>query len=235
MENNEWSFCALWTRRVKVSRCAKVLINRLLGDDYFFNRADISSCSDPAESAQQVARIFWREGLECYVYDLAGNLPEKNLLLADKMHVLTGEAVADVSEVDTSISKVDRSSLSTWVHVFCESFSVPEWSAEVERIMSSNMAKLDLLLAYKDQSPAGCAAIFNHNGATGLYCLGTIAQMRRRGTAEGILKSAMSTSKTGPLFLQTLESEGLLPLYLKAGFRIAYTKKILKVPKGRSR
>lgn len=55
--------------------------------------------------------------------------------------------------------------------------------------------------------------------------MGTVSQLRGRGLASDILKSAMSKG----MFLQTLGSERLLPFYEKAGFEVAYAKKIYVV------
>ena len=72
--------------------------------------------------------------------------------------------------------------------------------------------------------PAGCVALYAKNGMTGLYCLGIVSKMRRKGIAASILKDAIALSEN--LFLQTLGSEQLLGLYEKAGFAVAYTKEI---------
>jgi hypothetical protein len=88
--------------------------------------------------------------------------------------------------------------------------------------MDVNFGKLKLLPSYKDDVPAGCAALYEKNGVTGLYCLGTIFQLRGRGLARNMLKRVMSNS----LYLHTLGSEKLLPFYEKSGFSVAYSRKI---------
>ncbi len=222
MEDNEWSFCSMWTERIR-SGCATALLNSKLEGDYFFSRASVSGCSDTAAVAVQVAKVFWKKGLDCYLYDADGSLTGKGLDQIDTMYVLKA-GKAGGRTIKTRVLQIDRPLLPVWIDVFCRSFAVPEWKEEVERIMDVNFDRLELLLSYRDKVPAGCAALYSKNGVTGLYCLGTISQLRRKGLANDILATAAQRSDN--LFLQTLGSEELLPFYKKAGFVVAYTKKI---------
>jgi hypothetical protein len=222
MEDNEWSFCSMWTERLKAG-CASGLVNGKLEGDYFFNRASVCGCSDPVGSARQIAKMFWQKGLDCYLYDRDGRLAGEGLSQVDTMHVLRADSAGSTGK--TKVVKIDRSFLPSWIDVFCRSFAVPEWKPEVERIMSANFGRLELLLSYKGDVPAGCAALYSKEGVIGMYCLGTVPQLRGKGVAMDILKSAVSKN----LFLQTLGSEGLLPFYRKVGFTVACTKKIYVV------
>jgi len=235
MEDNEWSFCSMWAERLE-SGCAQALVNERLDGDYFFNRADVSGCPDPVAAARQIAKTFWQKSMDCYLYDKDGRLAGKGLAQVDAMYVLA--AGSGTAAGKTEVVQIDRSLLPLWIDTFCKSFAVPQWKTEVGRIMDASFGRLQLLLSYRDGVPAGCAALYSKNGVTGLYCLGTVSQLRGRGLAREILKSAMSKN----LFLQTLGSEGLLPFYEKAGFTVACTKKIyvvqraskLKGPKNRA-
>lgn len=219
MEDNEWSFCSLWTERLKAG-CAEVLTNGRFEGDYFFNRASVHNCLDPSAAVRHIAKVLWQKGMDCYIHDRDDRLAGEGLAMIDTMHVLRADIRSSSGE--TKIVRIGRPLLPAWIDVFCRSFAVPEWRPEIERIMVTNFAKLELLLSYKADLPVGCAALHSKNGVTGLYCLGTISQQRGRGVARDMLHSAMSEK----LFLQTLGSEELLPLYKKAGFAVAYTKKI---------
>ena len=212
----------MWAERLE-SGCTHALVNERLDGDYFFNRADVSGCPDPVAAARQIAKSFWQKGMDCYIYDKDGRLVGKGLAQIDTMYVLA--AGSGTAAGKTEVAQIDRSSLPVWIDTFCRSFAVPQWKTEVGRIMDASFGRLKLLLSYKDGVPAGCAALFSKNGVTGLYCLGTVSQLRGRGLAKEILKSAMSKD----LFLQTLGSEGLVPFYEKAGFAVANTKKIYVV------
>jgi acetyltransferase (GNAT) family protein len=226
MEDNEWSFCAMWTDYTRIG-CAEALVNNKLEEDYFFNRSNVSGCRDPFATAKQIAaEIFWCKGLDCYLYDREGLFGKERIPQIDTMHVLRSHGVGKIS---CKIVKVDRSTLPIWVDVFCKAFSVSHWIEQVERVMSVNLNRLTLLLSFKESMPVGCAALYPKNGMVGLYCLGIIPALRRRGLAISILRHAISISKN--LFLQTLDSGNLLPLYRKVGFRVAYTKKIYVIAK----
>jgi len=214
----------MWAERARAG-CADALVNSKLGGDYFFNRSRVSGCPDPVRAAGQVAKIFWQKGMDCYLYDREGLLEKEGFSQIDTMYVLTKSAPVTMSGSKTIV--VDKKLLPVWIDVFCRAFSVPEWKPEVERIMNASSDKMTLLLSYKESTSAGCASIFTKNGITGLYCLGTILQLRGRGLARSMLKSAMQIY--GDIFLQTLGSEGLLPFYQKAGFKVAYTKKVYRL------
>jgi len=79
MEQNEWSFCSMWAEREKAG-CAEALVNEKLNGDYFFNRAKVSGCLDFSEATKQVAEIFWRKDLDCYLYDREKLIEKKNFL-----------------------------------------------------------------------------------------------------------------------------------------------------------
>lgn len=211
----------MWTERIK-SGCAEALLNSKLEGDYFFNRASVHDCLDPIEAAGQIAKMFWQNGLDCYLYDRDDKLAGKGFAQIDTMHVLRASSAS--ANGRTKVMRIDRQLLPVWIDLFCRSFAVSKWKGEVERIMNSSFDGLELLLSYCDGVPAGCAALYSKKGVTGLYCLSTVSKLRRRGLANDMLAAAVGLSNN--LFLQTLGSEGLLPFYQKAGFTLAYTKNI---------
>ncbi|HEY3094450.1 MAG TPA: hypothetical protein VGJ42_01700 [Nitrososphaera sp.] len=211
----------MWTERIR-SGCASALLNSKLEGDYFFNRSSVSGCPDPSAMAGRIAKIFWQRGMDCYLYDKGGKLAGKGFAQIDTMHVLLAGRSGRIGR--TEVVQIQRQMLPVWINVFCSSFGVPEWKEEVERIMTANFDRLELLLSFSGRAPAGCAALFSKNGRTGLYCLGTLSQLRKRGLANDLLATAVGLHDN--LFLQTLGSEGLRPFYGKAGFKVAYVKKI---------
>jgi hypothetical protein len=220
MEENEWSFCSLWTKKRRAG-CAKALVNEKLAGDYFFNRATVEGCDIPIE---KVARIFWQAGMDCHLYFRSS--PPMGLYKADTMYVLRSfEDAAPAGKV----ASCKQADIPTWIDVFVKSFSVPGWKDEVSRIVTKNFDRLELLLAYHKGKPAGCAALYTKNKVTGLYCLGTLPMFRSKGIATSILQGAKALAKSDSLFLQTLASEGLLDLYKGAGFRVVYEKSICAV------
>ncbi len=224
MEENEWAFCSLWTKKTRV-KCAKVLLNEKLAGDYFFNRASIEGCDVPV---QKIAKIFWRAGMDCHLY--FRSRPPRGLRKVDTMYVL--RSAKGAAPAGSRVLACKQSDIPTWIDVFCRSFAVPGWKGEVTRIIAKNASRLKLLLAYHHGKPAGCAALYTKNKATGLYCLGTLPAFRSKGIATFILQSAKAfAGKSDFLFLQTLGSENLLGLYKQAGFKIEYKKSICVAPR----
>ncbi|MGI0006127.1 MAG: hypothetical protein ACREAI_06895, partial [Nitrososphaera sp.] len=195
MEDNEWSFCSLWTEELELGS-ARALVNEKLAGDYFFNRASVAHYPVDAE---EVGKIFWERGMDCHLYF---HSPPRALKVVDDMYVLRSAASG---KSGSATSRIERHDLPAWIDVFCGAFGVPEWKSEVERITNKNFEKLELVLSYKDGELAGCAALYAKNNFTGLYCLGTIKKFRGLGIAQGILGYAQARPR---LFLQTLDSEG---------------------------
>ncbi|AIF83707.1 Acetyltransferase (GNAT) domain [Candidatus Nitrososphaera evergladensis SR1] len=235
MEENEWAFCSLWSKKIEI-KCATALVNPKLEGDYFFNRATVENCNVPYE---QVAQVFWDAGIDCHLY--FRSQPPPRLRMVDTMYVLRAAKKKAGEPRDSRRIKITAackpSEVAIWIDVFCRSFSVPEWKDEVARIITSNAKKLELLRAYNNENnmPAGCGALFTtkNNSMTGLYCLGTVPAQRSKGVAKSILNFARALAeKQGTLlFLQTLGSENLLGLYKSSGFETAYTKTICAVPR----
>lgn len=217
MEANEWAFCSLWTRKRRAV-CARALLNEKLAGDYFFNRATVEGCDIPVH---KVAGIFWQAGMDCHLYFRSS--PPRSLRKVDTMYVLRSSEVATPAG-DVVVCR--QADVPVWIDVFVKSFSVPSWKDEVTNIITKNFNKLELLLAYHKDKPAGCAALYTKNKATGLYCLGTLPGFRSNGIATVILQNAKILAKPDFLFLQTLGSEGLLGLYKRSGFCVVYEKSI---------
>jgi hypothetical protein len=225
MEDNEWSFCSMWAEHTRVG-CADALINSKLEGDYFFNRSRVSGCHDPTAASKQIAKIFWQKGMDCYLHDKDGLLEKKGFTQIDTMYVLTKSGTATMAGGGKTVV-VNQKLLPIWIEVFCRAFSVPEWKPEVRKMMNASADKMTVLLSYKESMPAGCAILYAKNGITGLYCLGTILQLRGRGLARSMLRDSVRMSES--IFLQTLASDGLLSFYQRAGLKVAYAKKIYRL------
>ncbi len=89
--------------------------------------------------------------------------------------------------------------------------------------------KSKLLLAEFQGQIAGTLAIHTRAGYSGVYCVGTLPELRGRGVATGMLSEAFRlTQRLGTKFiLQTFASDAVEGLYLKLGFRRAYSKRVL--------
>ncbi len=89
--------------------------------------------------------------------------------------------------------------------------------------------KSRLLLAEFQGQIAGTLAIHTRGGYSGVYCVGTVPELRGRGVATGMLSEAFRlTQRLGTkLILQTFASDSVEGLYVKLGFRLVYSKRVL--------
>ena len=72
-------------------------------------------------------------------------------------------------------------------------------------------------------------AMFRTRGIVGAYCVGTVPEFRKKGVATALLARArqIATEEGRSLILQTLNSDGVLQFYLRRGFEVIYSKKVL--------
>src|ERR671938_1477953 len=94
MENNESTFCSLWTDHVKIKNCADLYVNKKLAGDYFFNILGNISCHDIESAIEESIEVFLDNGSNCYVYvqdndiKLEERLLKMGFTLFDTMQVL---------------------------------------------------------------------------------------------------------------------------------------------------
>lgn len=240
MENNESTFCSLWTEHIRIKDCADLFINEKLTGDYFFNRLNNVNCPNIKSAIEESIRIFSERVLNCYVYishydnKLEDILLKRGFSLIDTMHVLKSEATnIEDDKHKIQVTEIDLDSLPVWIDVFCKSFDAWDWKSEVEKVVKSHFKELTLLVSYTKDSyakiPSGCVALFNRYNLMGLYCLGTVANFRGQGVAKKIIKISLKLARQKDLdflFLQTFSKEGLLQFYKRMGLRIVYKKRI---------
>jgi GNAT superfamily N-acetyltransferase len=91
---------------------------------------------------------------------------------------------------------------------------------------------IPLVEYYVDDSISSCVALYEKNSILGLYCLGTIPSMRKKGLAISLIDFALSEVKKRnleSLMLETYQRDGLLDFYLKLGFKEIYQKNIYTI------
>jgi GNAT superfamily N-acetyltransferase len=246
MEHNEFSFCSLWTERIKIDDCTNLFINEKLGEDYFFNRMSNTLCyynadtnhddSAAASALQNSLRIFSERRLKCFMYIDDSDAMMEAILLKNKFTLLdtmncfrSNMNNMHLENPNIHVEKIGMDLLSAWVDIFCKSFDALDWKSEVHRILRTHFNALTLLIGYINQVPAGCALLFNKNRVNGLYCLGTIDSFRHQGIAGKIVKASLDLAKNSSnsfLICQAFTNEGFTEFYKKLGFQLVYKKKI---------
>jgi len=239
INDNESSFCYLWSRAHQKIDCVELFSNGKLGDDYFFNRLSIKyPCNNVVEILNSIKSKRTSDINTFYIH-LVGNTRNSinlNLPKFGTMKIL-GFDVDNNYVLDTTkkieIVQVYNQNLDEWIDIFCKSFDSLGIKDEVTSIISKHYKKLTLLVArYNlDQStyPVGCCLLFEKNNNIGLYCLGTVLDFRNKGVARQLIGSAIKIAKDNDyntLVMQTLTEEKYDEFYKKLGFRTIYKKKL---------
>lgn len=238
IDENESSFCSLWSRTHQKIDCAELFLNPKLGDDYFFNRLNIkNSCcniTDILSSIKSSHTNNYHDSL--YVHLICNNencvrfsIPKFGTMkiLGLDLNKNPLESESDHIEIDV----IDKNHLYNWIDVFCRSFDSVHIKDEVTNIISEHYQKFTLLVAHHNLDQvkyfAGCCLLYEKKESIGLYCLGTIQHFRRKGVARELIANAVRIAKNNGhnlLIVQTLTKEGYEEFYKKLGFRTIYEK-----------
>jgi len=242
IDDNESSFCSLWSRTHQKMDCAELFLNPKLGDDYFFNRLNIkNSCRNISDILNSIKSSYTNYHDTLYVHLISNNencvkfsIPKFGTMkiLGLDLNKYALESESDHIEIDV----IDKNHLYNWIEVFCRSFDSIHIKDEVTNIISKHYQKLTLLVAhhYLDQVKyfAGCCLLYEKKDSIGMYCLGTIQHFQRKGVARELITSAARIAKNNghnQLIVQTLTKEGYEEFYKKLGFRTIYEKMLYSI------
>lgn len=238
IDDNESSFCSLWSRTRRKIDSVELFSNPHLGDDYFFNRLNIKTdCNDNIIDTLNFIKNNYSYDLKTYYIHLICNnenpVTKLNIPIFGTMKILSLDVNKYVmrSSKHIEIRVVDKDCLNIWIDVFCRSFDSIQIKSEVTAIISKHCKKLTLLIAiyYIDgiRHPAGCCLLFEKNERIGLYCLGTSYQFRKKGVARELISNAATMAKNkgyDSIILQTLTKERSEEFYKRLGFKTIYKK-----------
>jgi predicted GNAT family acetyltransferase len=236
INDNESSFCYLWSRAYQKIDCVELFSNDKLGDDYFFNRLNIRyPCNDIAEILNSIKGKSTNDINTYYIHLICDSKNSFNLSLPKfgTMKILGFDVDNYVMNTirDIEIEEVDKHDLEEWIDIFCNSFDSLGTKNEVTSIIFKHYGKLTLFVARynlnKGTYPAGCCLLFEKNNNIGLYCLGTIQYFRKKGVARQLIGNAIKIAKDNDyntLVMQTLTEEKYDEFYKKLGFRTIYEK-----------
>lgn len=239
INDNESSFCYLWSRAHQKIDCVELFSNDKLGDDYFFNRLNIRyPCNNVVEILDFIKSNHTSDINTYYIHLICDTKNSINLSLPKfgTMKIL-GFDVHNNYVLNTTkkigIEQVYKHNLEEWIDIFCKSFDSVDIKDQVTSIISKHHRKLTLLVARynldHETYPVGCCLLFEKNNNIGLYCLGTVLDFRKKGVARQLIGNAIKITKDNDyntLVLQTLTEEKYDELYKKLGFRTIYTKKL---------
>ncbi|MFZ1076717.1 MAG: GNAT family N-acetyltransferase [Nitrosotalea sp.] len=229
LEAIDRSFTGLWTSSVTL-KCGTFFFSQDLPNDIFFDKlTDITCISN--EMIDDALVLFAKHDTTPYVYalnypELEESLLKKNFRLYDVQHVLT--KVPDSPKISKArMISSDDSML--WSKTFCHAYDCHDWVASVDKMVKKS---IPLVEYYVDDSISSCVALYEKNSILGLYCLGTIPNMRKRGLAISLIDFALNEVRRRnleSLMLETYHRDGLLDFYLKLGFKEIYQKNIYTI------
>jgi len=239
INDNESSFCYLWSRAYQKIDCVELFSNDKLGDDYFFNRLNIRyPCNDIVEILNSIKGKRTSDINTYYIHLICDTKNSINLSLPKfgTMKIL-GFDVNNNYVLNTTkkieIEQVYKHDLEEWIDIFCNSFDSLGIKNEVTNIISKHYRKFTLFVARYNLNqrmyPVGCCLLFEKNNNIGLYCLGTVRDFRKKGVARQLIGNAIKIAKDNDyntLVVQTLTEEKYDEFYKKLGFRTIYEKKL---------
>jgi GNAT superfamily N-acetyltransferase len=229
LEEIDASFTGLWASSVTL-KCGTFFFNPDLPDDIFLDKLTNITCISN-EMLDDALALFAKHDTTPYVYalnypELEENLLKKNFRLYDVQHVLM--KVPDLPKTSKArMISSDDSML--WSKTFCHAFDCHDWIQPVDRIVKKS---IPLVGYYVDDSISSCVALYKKNSILGLYCLGTIPAMRKKGLAISLIDFALNEVKRHnleSLMLETYQRDGLLDFYLKLGFKEIYQKNVYTI------
>ena len=234
-ETNEVSWWSNWADVKWLDRNAYLLLSDEF-DEYFFNRGGFLEIAPGSGGlVEEMEREFEVRRRRPHILvqsnqlnsELLSTLASRGYRIADQMAVMVAGDASRKVNPDLKIDRVVKSR--DWARVYLESFYGE--SSQVNAVMAvvrrlAGLKEADLLLGTLDGRPVGTAALFRTGKVCGVYCVGTLPDLRKRHIASTMLEFCHRTAvKEGRrLVLQTILSDSVERLYLKLGFKRAYLK-----------
>ncbi len=238
-EFNEVSWWSGWTETVWLGKDAYLFFSKDFGE-YFFNRGGFVRVTGKAASLVDLMEVeFAKRDLKSYIFlrsdslnsRLLQHMERKRYKIADQMSVMEVEEPSFELNGELALITGAKDELQRWAEAYLRSFYGDMKLLEkvigiLERV--SRDKDTSLVLAQLEEKPAGVLALHRTEGLLGVYCVGTVPEMRGKHVASTMLDFANRLAKDEgrKLILQTILSDLVEPLYVKLGFRRAYTKEL---------
>ncbi len=222
------AFTSFWSNSVNL-KCGTLFYNENLPNDIFFNKLTKLTCLDD-KTLDESLTFFEKYHAVPYIYTLNNKEFEKklerNFKLYDIQHVLIKIPKTVTTQQARRISSHESQ---LWSEIFCNAYDCHEWIDSVDEIVKKSSNTIGY---YIDESSSSCVALYECNSILGLYCLGTIPSMRKKGLAASLVEFALNQTKSCNLDFLMLETYGrdhLLDFYFNLGFEEIYQKNIYTV------
>ncbi len=238
-ELNEVSWWSNWAETVWLDKNAYLLFSKDY-PEYFFNRGGfLKVTGSAADSVDAMESEFKKRGVTPNIFVQSDSLDsrllqvftKKGYRIADQMSVMELETPSFKTNAKLVPETVAEGQLDRWATVYLEAFygdtEILDVVLKTLRRVSGNKDVV-LILATLDGKPAGCLALFRTQRVLGVYCVGTVPDMRGEHVASTMLDLAgkVAGKENRKLVLQTILSDSVEPLYLKLGFKRLYLKEL---------
>lgn len=238
LESNELEWWSHWACAERVQE-GYLLYSREFLEPLFNHAGLLQPPLDPKGFISHVEKRYRELGLQASFFIVGGtqeyspveqNLAGKGYRVVDQMHVMRLKGSIR-TKANVEVVVADRTMVDAWSEVYVASFGEdPKLLVAVKRIVASVVENpaVKLLIAKHEGTPSGVLALYTSGGVTGVYCVGTLREKRRKGVATTLLAhAAQHALKTHTeLVLQTFESDGVVGFYTGLGFRRLHTKNV---------
>jgi GNAT superfamily N-acetyltransferase len=229
VEENDLGFTRLWSHATNLE-CGTIFFNSELSNDIFFDKLTNITCTSESMIDEALV-LFHKHNTTPFVYSLnypklEALLQKRNFTHCDTQYVLKKN---DASQETSNVYRIANDDSMLWSKTFCNAYDCYEWITPVDKIVKNS---LSLIEYYVDESISSCMALYEKNSILGLYCLGTIPNMRKKGIAESLINFAqneVNRRKLKFLMLETYQKDDLLDFYFKLGFQEIYKKNIYTI------
>jgi GNAT superfamily N-acetyltransferase len=149
-----------------------------------------------------------------------GNL-EGDPGMALDLNILKEENPSDGLNI---LQAVDQVTLNDWRDVFAAAFEMPlsGGQAWVDATLSAGGANAPwkMYVGYLDKKPVATSMLFNGAGVAGIYAIGTLPEIRRKGFGSAItLKPLLDARRQGYRYAVLFATRLGYPVYEQLGFR----------------
>ena len=122
--------------------------------------------------------------------------------------------------------------LKIWTDILVKSFEFPEIIQSYKKYFINaglESPNSHYYLGFLNGNPVATGVLFEGEGAAGLFYIGTLPEVRRRGIALAMVNYLLNHAKTKGYHISVLQaSEMGYPVYKKIGFKKYYTTKIYR-------
>ncbi len=164
---------------------------------------------------------------------------EDGFVVAGSMNILSKKIGKALQKFNEPIDVFETEDISLWNQTFMRSYSIGQkWAPELirreEMFLSDPSTRLFLATEKESDLPSGCLLVHRTpSDYLGIYCVGTVPERRHRGVAKALLAAVENLAielHCENLTLQTIESDGVTPMYLGLGFNLDFQRDVLKLP-----